>query len=687
MLAGPFNLPHEQSHIVSNTVFSAFSGAPKTLDPAKSYSSDSNLFISQVVEPPLAYAYYARPYELEPLAASSMPVVTWYDHQGHKLNSSTNVYETHYDIYLRHDLKYGPHPAFTSNEISTIKHLYDYNLGTRVATADDFIYAIKRLASPKVNSPIYSVMAPYIRGFSEFNSKLKDKLAARPELAKSKVFLNLESIEISGVQKIDKFHYRIITNGYYRPFIYWLSMPFFAPMPVEVDKFYSQPNLPSSIGHDWYPVGSGPYVLTKNNPNGQMILERNPNFHPDYFPSSSASSDAKYSVLQGTKLPIVDRFVFSLEKESISAWNKFLQGYYDSSGVSSDNFDKVVSLSQQGEVGLSPVMREQGIKLATAAQPSLFYIGFNMMDPIVGGKSERARLLRQAISIAINQEEFLSIFLNGRGVVAHGPIPAEIWGGEGTINHYVYEKKNGTLQRKSIKFAQELLVKAGYPNGIDPNTKEPLVLTYDTVSSSGADDKARFNWYRSQFKKLGINLDIEATQYNRFQDKMRKGQAQIFQWGWMADYPDPENFLFLLYGPNGKVKYHGENAANYSNPKFDACFKSMKNLENNLARRILVAKCVAILQHDSPWVWGFSPMAFSLTHSWVAEKKPHAMSNSLKYTAVDFKKRRQMLQKWNQPSLNILLVLLIVIIVVIAAMFLGYNHNQEKKALDRHKSE
>jgi oligopeptide transport system substrate-binding protein len=70
------------------------------------------------------------------------------------------------------------------------------------------------------------------------------------------------------------------------------------------------------------------------------------------------------------------------------------------------------------------------------------------------------------------------------------------------------------------------------------------------------------NWMRKQFAKLGIELVVRATDYNRFQEKMRKGTAQVFMWGWNADYPDPENFFFLLYGPNRKVD-GGENAANY----------------------------------------------------------------------------------------------------------------------------
>ena len=77
---------------------------------------------------------------------------------------------------------------------------------------------------------------------------------------------------------------------------------------------------------------------------------------------------------------------------------------------------------------------------------------------------------------------------------------------------------------------------------------------------------ARISSIVKQFAKLNIQLEVRDSDYNRFQDKMRKGTAQLFFWGWLADYPDPENFLFMLYGPNAKAKTDGENAANYSKP-------------------------------------------------------------------------------------------------------------------------
>ena len=105
------------------------------------------------------------------------------------------------------------------------------------------------------------------------------------------------------------------------------------------------------------------------------------------------------------------------------------------------------------EPRLSPEMERQGIRLQTSVGTSVSYMGFNMLDPVVGGNSERARKLRLAISIALDEEENISIFRNGRGIAAQGPIPPGIFGyleGEAGINHYVYDWVSGEPRRKPL---------------------------------------------------------------------------------------------------------------------------------------------------------------------------------------------------------------------------------------------
>jgi ABC-type transport system substrate-binding protein len=298
-------------------------------------------------------------------------------------------------------------------------------------------------------------------------------------------------------------------------------------------------------------------------------------------------------------------------------------------------------------------MEQQGIRLITETATTLYYTGFNMLDPVVGGTTDRARKLRQAIAIALDEEESIAIFNNGRGVAMQGPIPPGIFGfQEGEINPVVYDSVGGAPKRKPIEAARKLLAEAGYPGGRDEKTGQPLVLSLDTPGT-GPESKATFDWLRKQFDKLQIQLVIRNTDYNRFQDKMQKGTAQIFQWGWNADYPDPENFLFLLYGPNAKAKQGGENAANYENPTFDRLFEQMKNIGNGPERLALIEQMVSLVRHDVPWAAGFHPKQFSLYHAWYKNVKPNLMANNtLKYVKLDPTLRAASRRAWNRPRLG-----------------------------------
>jgi hypothetical protein len=170
--------------------------------------------------------------------------------------------------------------------------------------------------------------------------------------------------------------------------------------------------------------------------------------------------------------------------------------------------------------------------------------------------------------------------------------------------------------------------------------------------ASGPEAKSRMDWFRKQFARLDIQLVIRATDYNRFQDKMSKGSEQIFEWGWNADYPDPENFLFLLYGPNRKVGAGGENAANYQNPEFDRLFEKMKDMDNGPARQAVIDEMVRSPGEDAPWIYAFHPKSFGLRHGWVKNAKPNLMAhNLLKYRRVDPAARAAYQAAWNRPVL------------------------------------
>ncbi len=676
LYAGTWNSPYKTVEAEQNTLYSAFSTPPKRLDPVVSYSANEWAIIGQIYEPPLQYNYLKRPYVLEPLTLKEMPIVNYLDENGKKVEeTSPTLKYTKYTLNFREDIKYHKHPAFSMNEDGTlcyanlsqdelenINTLSDFKkTSTRNLRASDYEYAIKRMGVRQNHSPILDNMTEYIVGLREFSKQITQ---IAKEKKSNNEFLDLRTYSIKGVNVENNYKLSITIKGKYPQFVYWLSMYFFAPIPWEADLFYQQEGLKvKNITLKWQPVGTGAYYLAKNNPSQEMILKKNPNFHTEYYPNSNSSK----------KLPFINKVVYTLEKESIPLWNKFLQGYYDASGISSEAFDQAVSISTGGDMGLSESMKEKGIILKESVQPSIFYMAFNMEDSVVGGYSESAKKLRQAISIAQNQEEYISIFMNERGIAAQGPIPAGIFGyfeGEKGCNPVVYECKDNKRVRKSLAVAKELLAEAGYPNGVSKESGKQLKLHYD-ATATGPDDRALLDWRRKQFAKLGIELVIRSTDYNRFQDKVRKAKVQIFSWGWNADYPDPENFLFLLYGGNAVVNTNGAgiNSSNYQNSQYDKLFNEVKSMKNSPKRAELIQQMLNIVREDAPWVWGFHSKSMSLFHGWFKNVIPNAMANNtLKYKQIDAKERAKKQKEWNQPI--IMPLVLFVLFLLLGAYIL-----------------
>ena len=671
-----WNDPYPSLDSRRNILYGAFVERPKHLDPVQSYTEDEARFTQQIYKPPLQYHYLKQPYELIALTAAEPPR-SW-PIEGGKF--------TVYEIRIRAGIRYQPHPGFVPENHALdrrkIEHLrtpYDLPTGSRELDADDYVYQIKRLAHPRLHSPIFGLMAEYVVGLAEYAERLK-------KLEPGGGWLDLREHPLAGVERVDRYTYRVTLKGAYSQFAYWLAMPFFAPVPWEAEKFFHQPGMAAkNFTLDWWPVGTGPYMLVENDPNSRMVLEKNPNFRGEPYPAEGEAGDAAQGLLAdaGRTMPFIERVVFTREKEGIPYWNKFLQGYYDTSGVASDNFDQAVRVSVEGDAALTSEMERKGIGLRTSVATTIVYLGFNWLDPVVGGDGERARKLRHAVSIAVDLEEYLSIFANGRGLVAHGPLAPGIFGwrdGESGVNPVTHEWRGGRAHRRPLAEAKRLLAEAGYADGRDAKTGQPLVLYLDTVTR-GPGDKARLDWWRRQFARISIQLEIRETDWNRFQEKIRKGSQQLFILGWNADYPDPENFLFLLHGAQSRARIQGENAANYASAEFDALFEKMKNMPNSAERAHLIERMVEIARRDAPWVWGFHPKDYSLYHAWLANLKPNNMArNSLKYLKVDPEKRAALRREWNHPVLWPLGAVLLVLVLSAVPAIMSYRRRERMAA-------
>ncbi|HLR12937.1 MAG TPA: ABC transporter substrate-binding protein, partial [Burkholderiaceae bacterium] len=472
-------------------------------------------------------------------------------------------------------------------------------------------------------------------------------------------WLDLREQGFDGVQALDDHTLQIRVLGKYPQFKYWLAMTFTAPVPWEADRFYHQPGMAEhNLSLNTWPVGTGAYMMTESIVNRRHVLERNPNYRGEPYPCEGEPGDEQAGLLAdcGKPTPFIDRIEFSLEKESVPLMGKFLQGYYDIPEIGRGDYGVSMQVAAGDYVEKAELYADRNIQIRSTTAAQQFYLGFNWLDPVVGKgdtpeQQERNRLLRHAISIAFDWEQFVSIFQDGQGEVAHGPVPPGVSGHQSLpegMNPVVYEASDGQVVRRPLDQARELLKQAGYPDGRDEKTGKPLILHFDSAGGTGS--SAMLDWMRRQLADIDIELEIRATDYNRFQDKMRRGTAQMYMWGWVADYPDAENFLFLLYGPNAKVINGGENASNYQNDEYDRLFDEMRYLDDGPEKDAIIHRMTRVAQQDAPWMFGYSPKSGGAWHGWVANAKPTQMvRNTLQYYRLDTQLRADSIRAWNAP--------------------------------------
>ena len=717
LLAGCDNSPNPLGSESTNTLFVAFQErSPRHLDPTASYALDEVKFMFAVYEPPYAYHYLKRPYEVVPKSALEIATPQYLDKDGRPLPADAPgelVAESDYDVHIKPGILYAPHPAFAKD--ANGEYLYhaltaaqtrdkhtplDFaQTGTRELVADDFVYALKRHATPRIEAPIYGIFSEYVIGLKDYGALIRaeDKKLRQglDPAALDKPFLDFRKYPLAGAVALDKYSYRIRIKGKYPQWKYWMTLTFTAPIPWEADKFYARPGMAkNSLKLDVWPVGTGPFMAVEYDADRRHVLVRNPNYHGATYPCEGAPGDKEAGLLDdcGKPLPFLDKLVFNTEKDKTPLRSKFTQGFLDVPEIERNDWgpDFLADANDSDEVRKR--FEERGMRFPKSIEPQNWYLGFNWLDPVVGRgdtpeQQQKNRKLRYALSIAIDWEEgYGRVFTQKAGEAAMGPLPGGVFGShhgsKDDINPVTHKLVAGKVVRRSIAEAKQLLAEAGYPDGRDARTGKPLVLNYDYQRVPTPEYRAELDWMAKQFAKLNVQLEIRATDYNQFQEKMLKGKQQIFWWGWFADYPDAENFLFLFYGPNSKAKAEGENTANYENPEYDRLYKQLALLDDGPEKQKLIDTMVDILRRDAPWSFGYFPYSAGAYQRWLGDAKYGLFTNDRAlYYKVDAPLRARLQAEWNKPHAWPLLLIALAALLLAGIALRGFRARERMTAL------
>jgi oligopeptide transport system substrate-binding protein len=321
------------------------------------------------------------------------------------------------------------------------------------------------------------------------------------------------------------------------------------------------------------PVGSGPFRLKSYTRSSKIVLEANPGYR-----------EVKRD---GQRLPRIGGVEISIMEETQSRWLAFQRGDTDIEYQLAEVAPTFITADGQ----LKPEFARRGIKLERSVDPEIIYLYFNMQDKTVGGLSREKIALRRAIAMAYKVEDQIRIIRKGQSIRAQYPIPPGVAGHDPE-----YRSSIGHDPRA----ANALLDKFGYRKGADGFRRLPngdaLVIRYSSTPSER--DRQFDELMKRSLDSIGVRLEIHK---DRFPELIKlENQCRLMMRGaaWIADYPDGDNFMQLLYGPNTGQS----NNACYRSPEYDKRYQRSRLLPDGAERNKLYREMARIMETDTVWM-------------------------------------------------------------------------------------
>jgi oligopeptide transport system substrate-binding protein len=563
----------------------AFSIAESSFDPVLAYDAASASVVEEISESMLEYEYLARPVKLAPLTLERLPEVSD--------RGATYLCRVRKGIFFAAD------PAFKGKP--------------RELVAADYAYSLKRLLDPALRSPWTWVVEGKLIGGDELQAA-----------AKKTGKLDYDA-PIAGLEIIDRYTLRIRLKQPDYTFLYVLAMPASAAVAREVIDAY---------GNDAgaHPVGTGPYLLKEYKRSSRIVLEANPQFRKFVFdePAPANKADAAIArALKGRVLPAIGRIEISVIEEQQPRWLAFLKREVDYLQPFPLNF--VGELLDNGK--LKPALAAKGIYHELLLRPNTWWAYFNMEDPVVGGYTPEKIALRRAIGMAFNTDEFIRVLFTGRAVPAQGPIPPDIAG---------YDAGHKTqAQAYDPAAARALLERFGYKDRDGDGYRElpdgrPLVI--ENWSSPTSRAREFDELWKKSMDAIGIRMVFKKDKVPELRKMARAGKLQMRQDGWQADYPDAENFMQNLYGPNiGQT-----NDSRFKLPEFDRLYEESRKLPDSPERTKLYDRMTDLVVAYAPWRLTHHLLEDHVIQPWVIGYKPHPIRSDIwMYLDIDESKRQR----------------------------------------------
>jgi oligopeptide transport system substrate-binding protein len=569
----------------TKTIRVAYPSAERGFDCAAESDEFTSTLCDNIFDSLLQYDHLARPIALQPRAAVALPEIS--------ADGLT------YTLRIKRGIYFTPHRAFGA-------------LGAkkRELTAQDFAYSLKRLVDPANKAQWQFLIDGKFDGV--------DALVAE---AKQTGKFDYDR-PVRGIETPDSHTLVLRLKAPDYNLSYILAMPATAAVAREVVELTRNAFAET-------PVGTGPYMLAEWRRSSRLVLVRNPDYREEYFSTVANKNASDISIathLQGKRLPLIDRIEVSVIDEDQTRWLAFLNNEHDYVRPVPEAYaDIALPATAPGKI--APNLARLGITRTPNEIAWLTYTMFNMQDPVVGGYSAERIALRRAISIAYPMHDEIMILEKGQVDETFSPIAPGMAG---------YTEMRAPWHEYNPARAKALLDIHGYvdrdgdgwrdaPNG------SPLVI--DQASVPRLKERQRNELWKRAMDDIGIRMTFNKVEkLPDLRKQAQAGRVQMWTYGWIADYPDGENFLQLFWSKS----IGGANYAMYAKPEYDALYEKIKAMPDSPARTALYDQMVKMLWIDNPWRVNFMRQGTILVHPWVKGYKKHPFAHEpWRYLDID----------------------------------------------------
>lgn len=566
----------------------AFRTAETGFDPQRIFDRYSVGVCENLFETLVSYDYLARPVKLVPLAAETVP--------------QPEEGGTRYTFRIKPGIYYADDPVFKGAK--------------RELTAADMAYAVKRFRDPALRSPYEWLFQDNIPGL--------DELAER---AKKEGKFDYDA-PVPGIEVHDRYLLSFKLKDPNYNFLYFMAMPNVVPVAREVIEAYDADTMA-------HPVGTGPYVLAEWVRRAKIVLERNPNHRGYELDTRYADPGDEWDrraidALAGKRLPLIDRIeIYPIEDEQ-PRYLAFLNKEHDI--LDETPFSFINQVLPNGK--LAPQLAKQGVRVFREEQPEITYDVFNIDEKVngadnpVGGYGAERVALRRAMVLAHDRNQEIDIVRKGQAVAAQTPVPPGVVGYDPNFH--------SDAQDPDPPRAKALLDMFGYVDRDGDGWRDlpdgrALLLTFK-YNLGGQEARELAELWVKCMANVGIRMEATGVQFADLLNDKRVGNFQVAGSAWIADYPDAQNFLQLLYGPNTNQS----NEARFKLAEYDRLYEKSLGFPDSEERNHLYREMDRLIFAYAPWRLGVHRIFNHLQYPWVKGYKKHPiLYTNYKYLDID----------------------------------------------------